>query len=211
MPAPSGVAISLVPPPAPAALPALPAGFRYLPGVFTADEAAAALAGLLAETPWESHPFTMFGRTVEMPRRIAMYGPHGYAYSGVHHPPRPLTPRLEALRARVEAVAGVPFNSVLLNLYRDEHDSMGFHADDDYPCDGQPVIASVSFGAVRRFRVRPKRGPARTGFGLDLADGSVLLMGVEAHDWLHAIPKQAAPAGPRVNLTWRYMAGPGYS
>src|SRR4029453_9398707 len=89
---------------------------------------------------------------------IAMYGPVGYRYSGVVHPARPLTPRLEAILATVEAASGVAFNSVLANLYRDGRDSVGWHRDSDYAHGGQPAIASVSFGAVRRFQLRADAG-----------------------------------------------------
>ena len=93
-----------------------------------------------------------------MPRLIAMYGPVGYRYSGVVHPPRPLPPRLDAIRRRVEEVAGRAFNSVLANLYRDGRDSVGWHRDSDYAHGGQPDIASVSFGATRRFDLRDRDG-----------------------------------------------------
>ncbi|MCA9560364.1 MAG: alpha-ketoglutarate-dependent dioxygenase AlkB [Myxococcales bacterium] len=144
-----------------------PPDFRWLPEALTPAEADAALAALVDETPWESHTFSIFGRTVAMPRRIAFYGRFPYAYSGLVHPARPLTPRLDALRERVEALSGHPFNCVLLNLYRDGHYAMGWHSDDDYPHGGHPAVASLNLGATRRFRVQAKRGPksltARSG------------------------------------------------
>lgn len=185
----------------------LPPGARYLPGVLAPEDAAGHLAALVAETPWEAHTFTIFGRTVPMPRLIQMYGPHGYDYSGVQHPPRALTPRLEALLAAVSAAAGVPFNSVLLNLYRDGHDAMGWHSDDDYPHGGHPAVGSLSLGAARRFRFRPKGRPGAS-VGLVLESGSVLVMDGEARvDWQHSLPRTARPVGPRVNLTFRFMTG----
>lgn len=192
----------------------MPPGLRYLPGVLTPDECREHLAGLIAETPWEDHTFTIFGRTVAMPRRIQMYGPHGYDYSGVQHPPRPLTPRLHLLRQRVEEVLALPFNSVLCNLYRDGQDSMGWHRDDDYPHGGQPVVASLSLGAVRRFRLRPRKRRDRpadgsASVGIDLEDGSlVVLAGAVRTDWVHAVSRTSRPVGPRVNLTFRHMTGP---
>jgi alkylated DNA repair dioxygenase AlkB len=95
-----------------------------------------------------------------MPRLIAMYGPVGYRYSGVVHPPQPLTARLEAIRAAVEAATGLAFNSVLANLYRDGRDSVGWHRDSDYAHGGRAAIASMSFGAVRRFELRERVGHA---------------------------------------------------
>lgn len=174
--------------------------------LLTADRAATAMATLRGEIAWESHSFTIFGRTMPMPRRIQMYGPHGYDYSGIAHPPRPLTPTLCALQERVQQATGLPFNSVLCNLYRDGADSMGWHTDDDYPHGGQPVVASLSLGATRRFRMRPRGGGP--GVSIDLHAGSLLCMDGPARTaWQHAVPKTRRPVGPRINLTWRQMRG----
>lgn len=187
--------------------PALPPGAHYRPGLLTTAEAARALAVLLEEVSWADHSLKLFGQVHRMPRRIQMYGPHGYDYSGVRHPPRPLTPTLEALRVRLEASVGQPLNSVLANLYRDGRDSIGWHTDDDYPHGGHPRIASLSLGATRRFRFRHRADRARTA-SLDLEPGSLLIIDGEARtDWQHALPRTAKPVGPRVNLTFRHMVG----
>jgi alkylated DNA repair dioxygenase AlkB len=186
--------------------PELPHGFLYLPGVFDAPAAAEHLAGLLREIPWERHDFAIYGRVVAMPRLIAMYGPVGYRYSGVEHPPQPLPSRVEAIRERVEAATGTPFNSVLLNLYRDGRDSVSWHRDNDYDHGGQPDIASLSLGATRRFQLRDGAG-RRADVALE--SGSVLLASGEALErWWHCVPKTARAVGPRVNLTYRHMVGP---
>jgi alkylated DNA repair dioxygenase AlkB len=183
----------------------LPDGFAYLPGVFDPAAAAAHLDGLLAEVPWERHEFSIYGRSVPMPRLIAMYGPVGYRYSGVEHPARPLTPRLEEICSRVEAAGRVRFNSVLVNLYRDGRDSVSWHKDSDYVHGGHPDIASVSFGATRRFQMRDATGQRAE---IDLEAGSVLLIsGAAVARWWHCVPKTARPVGPRVNLTFRHMVG----
>ncbi len=182
----------------------LPAGLAYLPGVFDREASAAHLDALVGELAWQTQPFTIYGRTVPMPRRIAMYGPVGYRYSGVVHPARPLTARLEALRTTVEAATGRVFNSVLANLYRDGDDSIGWHRDSDYEHGGQPDIASVSFGVVRRFQFRERPGPVQAW--IDLEPGSILLMTDEAiARWQHQVPKSARAHGPRINLTFRQM------
>jgi alkylated DNA repair dioxygenase AlkB len=184
----------------------LPDGFTYTAAVFDLAAGAAHLVGLLAEVSWEQHAFSIYGRTVRMPRLIAMYGPVGYRYSGVVHPPRPLPARIAAIRDRVEAVTGRRFNSALLNLYRDGRDGVSWHRDDDYDHGGQPDIASVSFGAPRRFRLRDGGGRR---LEIILESGSVLLMsGAALRRWWHCVPKTARPVGPRVNLTFRHMVGP---
>jgi alkylated DNA repair dioxygenase AlkB len=183
--------------------PVLPAGFTLIPDLFDASASARLLEQLVAELEWEQQQFTIYGRTVPMPRLIAMYGPVGYRYSGVVHPPRELTPTLESIRRRVEAASGRPFNSVLANLYRDGRDSVGWHRDSDYPHGGQPDIASVSLGAARRFDLRDDAG-ARAS--IELAGGSVLVMSGDAvARWWHRVAKTRHAVGPRVNLTFRHM------
>jgi alkylated DNA repair dioxygenase AlkB len=185
---------------------ALPDGFILRAEIFEPASSAAHLQGLLAEVDWEEQRFTIYGRTMPMPRLIAMYGPVGYRYSGVVHPPRPLSPRLEAIRRRVEDVTGRVFNSVLANLYRDGRDSVGWHRDSDYAHGGQPDIASVSFGATRRFELRDRVGRPRAA--VDLESGSLLLItGDAVSQWWHRVPKVSGPVGPRVNLTFRHMVG----
>ncbi|MCW5889304.1 MAG: alpha-ketoglutarate-dependent dioxygenase AlkB [bacterium] len=182
----------------------LPPELTYRPGVFDAAASAAHIAGLIAELAWEAQRFTIYGRTMPMPRLIAMYGPAGYRYSGVVHPPQPLAPRLETIRTVVEQATGLRFNAVLANLYRDGRDSVGWHRDDDYVHGGQAAIASVSFGAVRRFELREAAGaPA---IAVDLEPGSLLLMHAGAvQRFAHRVPKTTAVVGPRVNLTFRHM------
>jgi alkylated DNA repair dioxygenase AlkB len=182
----------------------LPPGFTLIADCFDAAASDAYLAALHDGLDWEAQQFTMYGRTVPMPRLIAMYGPVGYRYSGVVHPPRALTPDLDAVRRRVEEVVRRPFNSVLANLYRDGRDSVGWHRDSDYAHGGQPDIASVSFGATRRFELHDRERGTRVA--VDLASGSVLVMsGAAIARWWHRIAKTARPVGPRVNLTFRHM------
>jgi len=185
----------------------LPDGFTYLPDAFDAATAAAHLDALVADTAWETHALRLYGRSVPMPRLIAMYGPVPYRYSGIEHAARPMPERVAAIRARVAALTGLRFNAVLLNLYRDGRDGLGWHRDDDYEHGGQPTIASVSFGAPRRFQLRDGDG-ARAQVVLE--PGSVLVMSGDAvARWAHRVPKVAPSAGvigARVNLTFRHMA-----
>lgn len=173
--------------------------------VFSLPDARSELAGLVDETPWESHNIVLFGREVPQPRLACWYGDRAYTYSGLTLEPRALTPRLERLRAVAERLAGRSFNTVLLNLYRDGRDSMGWHADDERELGPEPVIASVSFGASRRFRLRHRE--SRETVEVALESGSVLVMrGLTQHRWVHDLPKSAKVTEPRVNLTFRHIA-----
>ncbi|GAB3827463.1 alpha-ketoglutarate-dependent dioxygenase AlkB family protein [Hymenobacter jeollabukensis] len=177
-------------------------------------EATALLRELTATIHWRHEPITLFGKPVLQPRLTAWHGDAGasYRYSGLQLQPAPWTPALQALRQRVEAASGAHFNSVLLNLYRHGQDSMGWHADDEPELGPAPVIASVSLGATRRFRLRPRpgSGPVHAPVGLELGSGSLLLMqGPTQRYWQHAVPKTAQAVGPRLNLTFRNVVGSG--
>ncbi len=168
-------------------------------------EPEAVMARLLVEIDWRQDVARIAGRQVRLPRLTAWYGDAGYRYSGIDNPPRARTPLLRELQAVAEEIAGATFNSVLLNLYRDGRDGMGWHADDERTLGRDPVIASFSFGAVRRFRLKHKAAPG-LGLALELPAGSCLVMaGSLQHHWLHALPKTRRPIGPRINLTFRLI------
>jgi alkylated DNA repair dioxygenase AlkB len=144
------------------------------------------------------------GRRVLIPRLTAWHGAAGYVYSGIEMTPAPWNEPLLEIKAVAEAWAGQAFNSVLLNLYRDGRDSVSWHADNEPGLGRDPVIASVSLGAMRRFQMKHRRREARVA--LDLRSGSCLVMaGATQHHWLHQVPKTSRPVGPRINLTFRAM------
>lgn len=168
-------------------------------------EAPAWFAALMAEVRWEQHWLTLFGRRIAAPRLSAWYAEPGcgYRYSGLSLAAQPFTPVLAQIRARTEALTGHGFNSVLLNLYRDGADGMSWHSDDEPELGPAPLIASVSLGATRRLLLR-RRDARDARFGLDLGDGSLLLMEPPLQRyWQHSVPKTRRAVGPRINLTWR--------
>jgi len=159
---------------------------------------------LSASCPWRQDVLTLFGRKVPAPRLSCWYGDMPYTYSGLTLAPRPWSPVLLDMREKVEEVTGARFNSVLLNLYRDGRDSMGWHSDDEPELGKNPVIASISLGEVRRFRLRHKTQKENT-VSIDLPHASLLLMsGPTQHHWQHALPKTSRMIGPRLNLTFRW-------
>ena len=178
---------------------------RLWPLAFAAAEATQLFHDLRGQVDWRQEEILMFGQRVPVPRRVAWHGDPGasYTYSGTEHHPLPWTPALDRVRARATRLAGTDFNAVLLNLYRDGRDGMGWHADDEPELGRDPVIASVSLGATRRFCLRHRR---RKDLRLDvpLTHGSLLIMsGATQHNWVHALPKTATPVGERINLTFR--------
>jgi len=180
------------------------------------EEADGLLAELLLAIRWENHRIRIFGREVASPRLSCWIGDPGarYVYSGTCFDPHPWPAPLAAVRARVEQACGVRFNSVLANLYRNGDDAMGWHSDDEPELGEQPVIASLSLGAERKFRLRPRRPrgePARRDDirSLVLGHGSLLRMaGDTQRHYLHDLPRARGVAQPRLNLTFRRILAP---
>ncbi|MBW4519028.1 MAG: alpha-ketoglutarate-dependent dioxygenase AlkB [Scytolyngbya sp. HA4215-MV1] len=160
---------------------------------------------LATEIIWRQDSITLYQKSIALPRLTAWYGDPGktYTYSGIEMLPTPWTPTLLAIKSQVEALAGVQFNSVLLNLYRHGRDSVAWHSDDEPELGENPTIASVSLGGTRRFCLK-HRQQRHLRHHLELTHGSILLMlGCTQHYWQHQIPKTQKLVPPRINLTFR--------
>jgi len=169
------------------------------------DETSELFAALRDDVAWRQERIRIAGREYLQPRLIAWFGDPGasYTYSGLRLAPDPWSARLAQLRRRVEEQAQTAFNSVLCNYYRDGNDSMGLHADKEPELGPNPVIASVSLGATRRFVLRHVKDNAGR-LDLDLPGGSLLVMGGTAqHFWRHGVPRQLRVTEGRINLTFR--------
>jgi alkylated DNA repair dioxygenase AlkB len=167
------------------------------------------MEALRATLPLRQEELRFAGKEVRTPRLVSWHGDPGasYAYSGRRFDPAPWTPELLAVKERVDSAVGVRFNSVLANYYRDGHDSMGEHADDEPelgPARDNVLIASVSLGARRRFLLRHRRSKGTHEFSL--GEGNLLVMGgTTQRHYGHRVPKTAAAVGPRMNLTFRVV------
>ena len=166
------------------------------------------LQTLLALGQWRQSAIKRGRKEMHLPRLTLWYGNSGkiYSYSGIRLKPLPWNAPLLTIKMRVDVEAGVKFNSVLLNLYRNERDSVAWHSDDEPELGKNPIIASVSLGATRRFVLKHKSEKRLSNIQLELSHGSLLLMrGPTQHHWLHSIPKSKFPVGPRLNLTFRII------
>ncbi|MDQ2872490.1 MAG: alpha-ketoglutarate-dependent dioxygenase AlkB [Candidatus Eremiobacteraeota bacterium] len=164
----------------------------YFPRVFDAAESAALFDAIVQSSPWSTETMWMYDKLVDVPRLVARYAPEQTA-----------SREIEAMRARVESVLNTTFNSVGLNYYRDERDSVAWHNDQTQELVAQPTIALVSLGAMRPMHLRPKR-PPRKLLSCDLEPGSLLVMSGKAqHHWEHSIPKMRRPTGPRISIAFR--------
>ena len=189
-----------------APIPLIDGDARFIADFLTRPQSDAYFAELLDLVDWRQHIIRIRGRQVASPRLSAWYGDPDahYSYSGLSLEPRPWLPVILELKTQVESACNAPFNSVLLNLYRDGSDSMGWHSDDEPELGERPVIASASFGATRRFRLRHRHRRDLDPVALLLSHGTVLVMkGNTQSNWKHQLPKTRKVSEPRVNLTFR--------
>jgi len=184
----------------------------YDKNFLSCEEATTLFNVLLTKCAWERR-MSSFGYAV--PRDEAYYGDPGtdYVYSRREYKPLDWIPELLSLKTRVEeATPGtaysnlrlprVGYNAVLCNLYRNGNDSVGLHTDAE-PGMG-PVIASVSLGAERLFRLKGQNGVV--AFAERLPHGSLLIMaGNTQKGFKHDVPKEPNVAQPRINLTFRHI------
>jgi alkylated DNA repair dioxygenase AlkB len=177
------------------------------------DETAAAdlCHRVLAETPWNDGSYLAGGRRFQLPRLQTWFSDPGVAYRYADNllNSHPWTPILLDLKQQVEALCNTTFNAVLVNLYRDGQDAVGWHADDEPDLGPAPIIASLSLGAVRRFSLRPKTDPSAAPLSIPLPAGTLLLMSPPLQrDWEHAVLAEADVTEPRINLTFRRVLAP---
>jgi alkylated DNA repair dioxygenase AlkB len=168
---------------------------------FLTPAEAQALLASVQSLPWTRGRF--MGRAV--PREEVWMGPYAYKFSGRTLVPAPCTPEIEALRVKIGEQYGGDYNSVLLNRYANEQDSVSWHSDDEPEMDSDHPIASLSLGAAREFLVRPITSKNAVQSYV-LTSGSLLLMppGFQQR-YQHCVPKSRTPCATRVNLTFRKM------
>lgn len=192
-------------------LPMADADVVYVPSIPLPRSSDVLAQSLIETTPWLSEEVFVWGKRHPQPRLVAWYGDPNrpYSYSGITLEPLPWTELLIDLKIRVEQVAHNQFNSVLLNYYRDQQDSMGMHSDDEPELGARPIIASLSLGQERTLIFKHRTSSSVKPVRLPLASGSVLVMkGDTQANWRHGINKEEKPCGPRVNLTFRRIRSP---
>lgn len=186
----------------------LPDADIWIEDLLAADLADQFLRTLLTELPFRQDEAFLYGKRHPMPRLTCWLGEPGasYAYSGIHNEPAPFTPTVATLRRQVEAAVGARFDSVLANLYRTGEDRLGWHSDDEAELGPEPLIASLSLGAARTFRLKHRKPTLLAPVSLELQSGSLLVMaGSTQRCWLHAVPPRRQVREPRINLTFRQI------
>jgi len=176
--------------------------YLFVPDFFDKAKSDYYFNDLIKNSEWRQEEILIFGKTVKFPRLTAWYGERPYAYSGITHEARKWTDTLLEIKNEVEIRTQSIFNSVLLNLYRNGNDSISWHADNEKILGDKPMIASVSFGATRRFQLRHNATKEKIQF--ELGHGSLLIMKGELQGyWQHQVPKTKKEVEARINLTFR--------
>ncbi|GGA11740.1 alpha-ketoglutarate-dependent dioxygenase AlkB [Dyella caseinilytica] len=169
----------------------------YQPGVIAPDLAASWFAALLQGVDWHESSRMMYERMVGVPRL------HGHYAADDPSLPKVLGAALGIAKAQFRA----PFNSIGLNFYRDEHDSVAPHNDKLHELVPHQPIVLLSLGATRTMVIRRKT-PPHLKTELELEAGSLLLMGWNAQlNYDHGIPKLRYPVGPRISVAFRVRPG----
>lgn len=175
---------------------------------FITESKANALYQQLACLNWQQPTLTVFNKEHKIPRKQIYMGDEGtgYRYSNQLFLPEPWHGSVLNLKNTLNNWFSTQFNAVLLNWYRDGEDKMGWHSDDEPELGYSPAIASISLGAVRKFKIRENSTKQVTD--LPLANGSCLLMtGRSQENYQHSLPVQKRVVDGRINLTFRTVCG----
>jgi alkylated DNA repair dioxygenase AlkB len=177
---------------------------NYYGTLMTQTKANEYLAELLENIAWQNDQAIIFGKLIITKRKVAWYGDanYNYTYSNTTKQALPWTAALLELKALAEATTGETYNSCLLNLYHDGNEGMAWHSDGEKDLKKNGAIASLSFGAERKFAFKHKE--TKETISRILQNGSLLVMKDQTQThWLHRLPPTKLINKPRVNLTFR--------
>lgn len=179
---------------------------HYYGSVFNGDLANHYFERLMHEIAWKNDKVIIFGKHIITKRKVAWYASKSYEYTYSNVVRRALlwTPLLLEIKTKVEWETQQVYNSCLLNLYHTGSEGMAWHSDDEKELISGGSIASVSFGAKRKFALKHKSTSEKVSF--DLSHGDLLEMKGETQlHWLHSLPPTKKVDSPRINLTFRQM------
>lgn len=183
---------------------------NYYGKLFTEQEAQNYFRCLMNSITWKNDELVLFGKHIVTKRKIAWYGDneYSYTYSNTTKQAKIWTEELLQLKNKVEEETNEKFNSCLLNLYHDGNEGMGWHSDNEADINRNVAIASLSFGAERKFVFKHKR--TKEKISVHLENGGLLLMKPPTQtNWLHSLPPTKKIKNPRINLTFRSILNQG--
>jgi alkylated DNA repair dioxygenase AlkB len=179
----------------------------YYPNFLSPEKANTLFEELLENTPWQQDEITVYGKRHLQPRLTSLYGnkEKPYSYSNIIMQPHHWTLALQKIKSLIENISEANFTTVLLNYYRNGNDGNGWHADNEKELGINPIIASLSLGAERKFQLKHNTDTSQKK-NINLENGSLLLMkGTTQHFWKHQVPKTTKLINPRINLTFRMI------
>lgn len=159
---------------------------------------------LLKTIDWKPDEAVIFGKRIYTKRKVAWYAASSfeYTYSNSTKISLPWTKELLELKNLIENKTSQTYNSCLLNLYHNGEEGMAWHSDGEKDLKQNGAIASLSFGAERKFLFKHK--DTKQNVSLVLEKGSLLVMkGSTQQHWLHRLPPSKKVTTPRINLTFR--------
>ena len=177
---------------------------NYYGKIFTTIEANHFTQNLLTKIDWRNDQSFIYGKLITTKRKVGWYGDEAfdYTYSKTTKKATPWTKELLEIKKTTEQKTGEQYNSCLLNLYHNGDEGMGWHSDAEKELKKDGAIASLSFGAERKFLFRHKKD--KETISVFLQNGSLLLMhGITQTHWLHRMPPTKKVTTPRINLTFR--------
>jgi len=177
---------------------------QYYGRILSAQKGLFYFEKLLSTIAWKNDEAKIFGKHFITKRKAAWYGDNdfSYTYSNTTKHALPWTKELLELKMLAEKISGQIYNSCLLNLYHNGDEGMAWHSDNERSLGLNTAIASMSFGAERKFMLKHKL--SKQGVSVLLESGSLLIMKdtTQTH-WLHCLPKTKKVNKPRINLTFR--------
>jgi len=181
----------------------------YFPSFFKTNEADGFFYSLSKNIKWQKTKITLFGKSILEPRLVAFYGDKdvNYKYSGSLRTALPWNDDLLGIQQSISPLLEEdysPFNSALLNFYRDGRDHMGWHSDNEIELGKNPLIFSLNLGATRKMSFRCQKQKSQSVHDIMLEHGSLLIMkGAIQHEFQHCIRKTTKVFDPRINITFR--------
>ena len=178
----------------------------YVPNFLEEKESVIYFNYLLEVCEFKTNVINIFGKKIEAPRKESFHSScnKSYGYSGSQLEIQNYNDTLFKIQHEIEKFSNQKFNSVLVNLYRNERDSNGWHSDNEKELGKNPIIASLSLGCSRRFQLKHQSSKEKLSFQLN--NGDLFIMGGKLqHHWKHQVPKEKFDCSPRINLTFRYI------
>lgn len=153
---------------------------------------------------WRQENVFLFGRWYAEPRLSRWFGP-AYYYSGLKHPDTPCPWPIRVLMSQVRQITQVPFDGVLITLYRNGKDHVGWHADNEAALGERPSVAVLSLGATRRLDIKPKKEKT-VCWRHEMKHGNLIMMPPDFQSlYKHRVPKSLKVRSPRVSLSFRAL------